>query len=372
MGSRLSPDQVREQLTVLGRGDLLPLYEKASADIEMSRTNLRKAREEAENAQNDYLGGLAATIKAAKFDPLAVDWALSEAEADGHDTKAIRAQLQTNPGGLPSMVENLIQRSPTQRKLAGEQADRDIKSKAEERALDAAKVAAADKSADNKRADASATETTRHNQQVEAISRMSAGRAEASAAEVARHNRAMEESAKNAKTARPMISGDTNKVADFETSIKELGEVRKVLAPRDPKSGELTDPGASGTVAKIGTVLPNFATNAIGWTGPKQRQATIDRVKQVIGKALEGGVLRKEDEIKYEKILPTIYDDVSVVESKLNGLNDALVSRKSTLLDSLEDSGYDVTKHRAREADRVTSSPSVGPGQNPFRKQPKK
>ena len=34
----------------------------------------------------------------------------------------------------------------------------------------------------------------------------------------------------------------------------------------------------------------------------RQAQADIDRVRQRVGKALEGGVLRKEDEEKYKKI----------------------------------------------------------------------
>lgn len=148
---------------------------------------------------------------------------------------------------------------------------------------------------------------------------------------------------------RPVISGDANRLADFDTSLNETAAVRAVIAARDPKTGKLKETGATGTVAKIGASLPDWATNLIGWTTPKQKQATIDRVKQVIGKALEGGVLRKEDEIKYEKILPKIYDPIEVVETKLNGLDAALGQRKQTLLDSLEDAGYDVSRFRKRE-----------------------
>jgi hypothetical protein len=39
------------------------------------------------------------------------------------------------------------------------------------------------------------------------------------------------------------------------------------------------------------------------WSGSRKVQAEIDRVRQLVGKALEGGVLRKEDEEKYKKIL---------------------------------------------------------------------
>ena len=42
------------------------------------------------------------------------------------------------------------------------------------------------------------------------------------------------------------------------------------------------------------------------------------RVKQVIGKSLEGGVLRREDEYKYVKILPTIQDPPDVAKAKIH------------------------------------------------------
>lgn len=50
----------------------------------------------------------------------------------------------------------------------------------------------------------------------------------------------------------------------------------------------------------------------------KQQQAMVDTARQVVGKALEGGVLRKEDEDKYKKILPTMQDAPDVAASKLD------------------------------------------------------
>ena len=44
----------------------------------------------------------------------------------------------------------------------------------------------------------------------------------------------------------------------------------------------------------------------------------VDTARQVVGKALEGGVLRKEDEDKYKKILPTMQDAPEVAASKLD------------------------------------------------------
>ena len=87
------PNAVKQQLAQLGRGDLIPIFDKTWTDLEASRTTLQKTKTEISALEADYFGALASGIKAAKFDPMAVDWALSEAEADGHDTKQIRALL---------------------------------------------------------------------------------------------------------------------------------------------------------------------------------------------------------------------------------------------------------------------------------------
>jgi hypothetical protein len=138
---------------------------------------------------------------------------------------------------------------------------------------------------------------------------------------------------------RPVTSGDANRVADLDTSLDDLNAL----------GGKIEGKGSTGVVAKIGAKVPNVITE---WTGfgedAKKKQAMIDRVKQVIGKALEGGVLRKEDETKYEKILPTIGDVPEVVQSKIDGLWKAIGQRRQTLIDSLADAGYDTTKYSAR------------------------
>lgn len=149
---------------------------------------------------------------------------------------------------------------------------------------------------------------------------------------------------------RPVTSGDAGRVADFDTSLDDL----QVL------SGAVSEKGSTGVSAQIGAALPAWVTATTGWgTSAKQKQAMIDRVKQVIGKTLEGGVLRKEDEVKYEKILPTIKDSNDIVLSKLKDLGAAIEQRKSRFIDALEDSDYDVTKHRARGNTEPTAAAPV-------------
>lgn len=149
---------------------------------------------------------------------------------------------------------------------------------------------------------------------------------------------------------RPVVSGDANRVADLDTSLDDL----------DVLTTTLGDAG-TGTVSKVGAMLPNAVTEYTGWgADAKKRQAVIDRVKQVIGKALEGGVLRKEDEAKYEKILPTIYDLPDVAASKLKGLETAIAQRRQTLLDSLADAGYDTSRFNARVRQPKAGTASPG------------
>ena len=151
---------------------------------------------------------------------------------------------------------------------------------------------------------------------------------------------------------RPVTSGDAGRIADFDTALNDLSALSTAIPA-----------GTTGTWAKVGAKLPNFVTNATGiGSEAKQKQAVIDRVKQVIGKTLEGGVLRKEDEIKYEKILPTIYDNDDLVKSKLQGLTEAIKKRKTTFIDTLSDSGYDVSKHRVRAGGNPNGGGLIVPG----------
>lgn len=144
--------------------------------------------------------------------------------------------------------------------------------------------------------------------------------------------------ASNREQGRAVTSGDAGEIAEFQTALDDIQTVRDALKGT----------AATGTVAKVGALLPNAVTEFTGWgSEAKQKQAVIDRVKQVIGKALEGGVLRKEDEAKYSKILPTIGDTAEIVTAKLNGLQSAIEKRIQRKVDALTDAGYDTGKFAA-------------------------
>jgi hypothetical protein len=72
-------------------------------------------------------------------------------------------------------------------------------------------------------------------------------------------------------------------------------------------------------------------------------QSEINTARQVIGKFLEGGVLRKEDESKYEKILATLNDtDVSAMD-KLTIVRKMIEDRQNANVSALKAQGYDVS-----------------------------
>lgn len=157
-----------------------------------------------------------------------------------------------------------------------------------------------------------------------------------SPSEAARLSREGWRSGQGREQGRPVTSGDANRIADFDTSLDDLAVLGSALEAS----------GSTGTTAKIGASVPNWVTEYTGWgSDAKKKQALIDRVKQVIGKALEGGVLRKEDEVKYEKILPTVGDPNALVLSKLEGLGDAIKLRRSRLIESLGDAGFETSKY---------------------------
>lgn len=80
------------------------------------------------------------------------------------------------------------------------------------------------------------------------------------------------------------------------------------------------------------------------WSDARQVQSTIDTARQIIGKALEGGVLRKEDEEKYKAIIPTINDTYDNATYKVNHLKDILQSQVATYQQAQGASGHNVQK----------------------------
>lgn len=92
-------------------------------------------------------------------------------------------------------------------------------------------------------------------------------------------------------------------IVQSNTAIKSLQDLRQTLVDNEKYIGPLSG---------LSVLNP--------WSPARQAQARIDAVKQRVGRALEGGVLRKEDEEKYKRILATLYDTPETAIFKVDGL----------------------------------------------------
>jgi hypothetical protein len=90
---------------------------------------------------------------------------------------------------------------------------------------------------------------------------------------------------------RRLSSTEIAKLSDGKSAIASLKDLREVLVANEKHIGPISGLAALNPYSEA-----------------RKAQADIDRVKQRVGKALEGGVLRKEDEEKYKKILATLTD----------------------------------------------------------------
>lgn len=113
-----------------------------------------------------------------------------------------------------------------------------------------------------------------------------------------------------------MIAGDEEETQQLEltdSAIKSVNDLQAGLRDIQSLSSNIASTDIVGPIKGHLAKIP-YATEA------RTMQAEIDRVRQTVGKAIEGGVLRKEDEDKYKKILPVITDTKEVAISKLQTL----------------------------------------------------
>ena len=68
----------------------------------------------------------------------------------------------------------------------------------------------------------------------------------------------------------------------------------------------------------------------------------VAATKQTIGKGLEGGVLRKEDEVKYEKIIPKIGDTREILNMKAAQLRSMMANKYDSQRAGFAQAGYNV------------------------------
>jgi len=102
---------------------------------------------------------------------------------------------------------------------------------------------------------------------------------------------------------KPMAESAIGQVAQSRSAIESLKDLRTTLKENEQYIGPI------GGVQALNP-----------YSEARQAQAKINLVRQRVGKALEGGVLRKEDEEKYKQILATLYDTPSTAIAKVDNL----------------------------------------------------
>ena len=88
-------------------------------------------------------------------------------------------------------------------------------------------------------------------------------------------------------------------------------------------------------------------------TEAQDAQARLKRATQVIGSYLEGGVLRKEDEEKYRKMLPQLTDTNAVAEKKLAGVRNLVKLKQEEYIESFEKAGYNISEFKGEQAQTI-------------------
>ena len=100
-----------------------------------------------------------------------------------------------------------------------------------------------------------------------------------------------------------LSDGAISQITQTQSAIDSLDDLRKVI---------------SENLQFIGPIKGLQRFNP--YSDARKAQADVDRVRQTVGKALEGGVLRKEDEEKYKKILATLGDVPETALYKIDSL----------------------------------------------------
>lgn len=117
-----------------------------------------------------------------------------------------------------------------------------------------------------------------------------------------------------------------------DTAIKEVEQTKSALASLDVLETKIKE-----NLEYVGPISGWQKLNP--WSKARQVQADVDRVRQTVGKALEGGVLRKEDEEKYKKILATLTDTPETAIYKIQALRDTLTRDIESYLSTQQASG---------------------------------
>lgn len=158
--------------------------------------------------------------------------------------------------------------------------------------------------------------------------------------------------------------GPTRKEREFQDAVKKAVAIKKATMDLE-KTAVKALPAETVLALSQGKNMPQMLSalrSSIakhkGLMGPvqgllnKQNPYNVDAqdlnsssqiVKQMIGKYIEGGILRKEDEAKYAKMIPGVNTDPAVAEQMLDNLQDTLERDVVSKIEGLRGSGYNTS-----------------------------
>lgn len=139
---------------------------------------------------------------------------------------------------------------------------------------------------------------------------------------------------------KPLPAAAVKQISDTKTAIDSLNDLKAILKENEQYIGP---------IAGLQAMNP--------YSDARKAQARIDLVRQRVGKALEGGVLRKEDEEKYKMILATLRDTPETAIYKVDSLIHSLDQDISNFIGQQRLSGRRVSKEQEGAATGKKADP---------------
>lgn len=143
----------------------------------------------------------------------------------------------------------------------------------------------------------------------------------------------------------PLPAGENKEISDMDASRNEL---RKLIA-----NAKDTGFGSGNPLVERGRAA---IWNPFDPNSQKFKQY-IAQTKQIIGKALEGGVLRKEDETKYEAIIPRAGDTTDIIIGKADQLDKMISDRQNIRVENFKKAFRNVPEPKTMEPIIGTDDP---------------
>lgn len=128
---------------------------------------------------------------------------------------------------------------------------------------------------------------------------------------------------------KPLSPEQQSQISDFDNSINQVNGLTSLIQQYKDK---------------FGPVAGRFNASNVYDTDSQVINSQIKAVAQMVGRALEGGVLRKEDVPKYEAILPNLTDTPEVAIGKINNVIQLLQGQRNTRAQGFGQIGYNTSQ----------------------------